>query len=177
MGNNLNFEIAISDPEYIDNEAFWNIYDFGVGKRLAPEDWKNEHSNLKDTASIRKALAASHNTVSFAMDVIDFSNPVNRNFPKLTAGKHYDQILVRVNSFHSGLYHSNTKGFEVAADGHSNDLKLEYDGNYGKALITLYHVSIQQAKVVPIPKDGLLQGPKVGTFSCAVCKVAAARIR
>lgn len=102
-----------------------------------------------------------------------------KNFPKLTVGKHYQQVLVRVLQLHMGIIHKDRFAPNVQIDGHqvaNNGDEFAAVDNYQRGMITLYNVTVLETKLLSIPKGVFPSGPQAGTFSSAVCKVTAARI-
>jgi hypothetical protein len=179
MYKRFNYAIAISDPDPSTNDALWSIYDFGVGKRLTSEAWKPASNGgiEKDSAAFHKALVANKNIISIAIDNIDLSKPINKNFPKLTVGKHYNQIHVQVNQFRQGKIYKDTSVVHVEIDGHASPGEFEIGDvdNEMVSRIILFEVSVVQTKVLTIPA-GVFIGGGAGTFVSAICRVAGGRV-
>jgi len=178
MGKAFNYEVSVSDPAYVDNRGSWSIYDFGVGKRVTPDSWKPVSNGEADktTEGLRKALAANHNLVSFAIDPEDLTNPTHKRFPRLTPGKRFDQVLVRVNSFMHGRILKKGEKYVDMGDGHSTgDGEFGVIDNVNRGLITLFHVVVLENKTLSVPQDVFISA-RTGAFVSSICKVGAARL-
>jgi len=176
-----NYAIATKVQDYDDFGGFFSIYDFAVGKMATVDDWKKDKGiDTQNIGALNAGLKSRGNLITFAVDNIDPKEAqVMRNFPKFSPHTYYNEVGVRVYWQDPTIPDPGAPREEpIHIDGHSNGLSNRAGRNHFLYLVSFYHVTVRETKLLPIP-PGVMWGDRgyKGMFVSAICSVQIAKVR